>query len=383
MALSKQLISTIFVATAITVIFIVVFNSNLRDQSFIWIKTLPSQLQRYERYINRIGFGMENDSGNCYKINKLDSYRICDKLPFSSTTCGSNVNTDKNEEHMVPNIVHFVWIGNLTLHFYAYLTIRSAAANQKPDVILFHYTHVEPQGDLWIRAKQEIPCLIPVKFEEPTSWQGNELDTVVHKTDIARFDILLQHGGIYLDTDAFILRSMDPLRKFPFTMGRSVQDAFSSGVILSEPNSTFLQTWSNLFKNYTKNDFFTKISLRIHLLKPELPIHVEEISMQRPNPWCDGIESIITESFNISENYILHLHPSKYGKQLYTTLREDDIRLHDTTYGAGARAALFGTQDLIFFKSEVALAHNRTTQKPLNLFKSMQKLRKPEMLPGL
>nr|XP_039263104.1 uncharacterized protein LOC120339101 isoform X3 [Styela clava] len=299
MALSKQLISTIFVATAITVIFIVVSNSNLRDQSFIWIKTLPSQLQRYERYINRIGFGMENDSGNCYKINKLDSYRICDKLPFSSTTCGSNVNTDKNEEHMVPNIVHFVWIGNLTLHFYAYLTIRSAAANQKPDVILFHYTHVEPQGDLWIRAKQEIPCLIPVKFEEPTSWQGNELDTVVHKTDIARFDILLQHGGIYLDTDAFILRSMDPLRKFPFTMGRSVQDAFSSadayagtpffdhvtsnvgvtadsesryskiasfsrlpvnggdakgsGVILSEPNSTFLQTWSNLFKNYTKN----------------------------------------------------------------------------------------------------------------------------------
>nr|XP_039263109.1 uncharacterized protein LOC120339107 isoform X2 [Styela clava] len=298
MALSKQLISTIFVATAITVIFIVVFNSSLRDQSFIWIKTLPSQLQSYERYINKIGVGMENDSGNCYKVNKLDSYRICDKLPFSSTTCGSNVNSDKNDDYMVPNIVHFVWIGNLTLHFYAYLTIRSAAANQ---------------GDLWIRAKQEIPCLVPVKFEEPASWQGNELDTVVHKTDIARFDILLKHGGIYLDTDAFILRSMDPLRKFPFTMGRSVEDAFSSGVILSEPNSTFLQTWSNLFKYYTESDFFTKVSLRIHLLKPELPIHVEEISMQRPNPWCDGIESIITESFDISENYILHLHPSNMG----------------------------------------------------------------------
>lgn len=44
---------------------------------------------------------------------------------------------------------------------------------------------------------------------------------------VTRMLILLQHGGIYLDSDVLLLKSLDPLRNFEFTIGRSTELSLS------------------------------------------------------------------------------------------------------------------------------------------------------------
>ena len=43
----------------------------------------------------------------------------------------------------------------------------------------------------------------------------------------------------------------------------------------------------------------------------------------------------------------------------------EELRVYDTTYGAAARAALFGSQDLVFLENEKDIAHNRRRAKKL------------------
>ena len=42
---------------------------------------------------------------------------------------------------------------------------------------------------------------------------------VEHKTDVARLELMLEVGGIYLDTDSVIVRSLDGLRRYNVTLG--------------------------------------------------------------------------------------------------------------------------------------------------------------------
>jgi hypothetical protein len=96
---------------------------------------------------------------------------------------------------------------------------------------------------------------IEVKFFTfPTTPPGNNSIYVTnraHKSDFLRMDFLKTMGGIYLDTDVFPLRDLDPLRNFTFTVGfdnnvnpdEKAPKKVNNGVLLSSPNSTFLNLW--------------------------------------------------------------------------------------------------------------------------------------------
>jgi len=43
---------------------------------------------------------------------------------------------------------------------------------------------------------------------------------VYHRGDVAKLDILLEHGGIYLDYDVIVINSLDPLRRYDATLGK-------------------------------------------------------------------------------------------------------------------------------------------------------------------
>nr|XP_039250671.1 uncharacterized protein LOC120328293 [Styela clava] len=204
----------------------------------------------------RIIFENENSSkeniatkASCYKTGEFNTFYICnDSLPFSSTACGKS--EQDALEYKVPNIVHYVWFGEMNLKYYHYLSVRSAAANQHPDAIMFHINGSKPGGEYWEKVEKEIPCITLVKMEAPTSIHNKEISDVLHQTDVARMQILLKYGGIYLDSDVIILKSMNPLRKYPFTIGRSTEYSLSNGVMLSEPDSSFIKEWMSYFNKY-------------------------------------------------------------------------------------------------------------------------------------
>ena len=78
-----------------------------------------------------------------------------------------------------------------------YLAIKSAHDVNKPDNIFFYYCY-EPHGEWWERAKKYIT---PIKVEAPKEIFGNPIKSYAHQADVIRLQLLIEEGGIYLDSN--------------------------------------------------------------------------------------------------------------------------------------------------------------------------------------
>ena len=107
-------------------------------------------------------------------------------------------------EHKVPNIVHYIWFGCREFRFHHYLSLKSVIKIQKPVTILFH-TDCLPHGKYFREVE---PHLRIVKRTPPQTVWGKPVNNVEHQSDVARLQILLEYGGIYLDDDVIILKVM-------------------------------------------------------------------------------------------------------------------------------------------------------------------------------
>jgi hypothetical protein len=98
-----------------------------------------------------------------------------------------------------------------------YLAIKSAHDVNKPDNIFFYYCY-EPYGEWWDRAQKYIT---PVKVEPPKEIFGNPINSYAHQADVIRLQVLIEEGGIYLDSDTLCLKPLTPfLDKGKFVMVR-------------------------------------------------------------------------------------------------------------------------------------------------------------------
>ena len=109
--------------------------------------------------------------------------------------------------YVVPNTVHYVWFsdGYTPLRLHHFLSLKSAYVHIRPDVILFHCDH-EPTGYWWKFARKTIKKLRIVKLRPPSTIFGNAIVRPEHMSDVARIEILMDQGGIYLDTDVIALK---------------------------------------------------------------------------------------------------------------------------------------------------------------------------------
>lgn len=88
-----------------------------------------------------------------------------------------------------------------------------------------------------------VPFMNLIQVDAPKEIFGIPIKRVEHQADIFRMRILLEEGGIYLDTDVFIIKPLDDLLSNNFVMGIENGMGLCNGVILSEPQSNFMKTW--------------------------------------------------------------------------------------------------------------------------------------------
>ena len=58
------------------------------------------------------------------------------------------------------------------------------------------------------------------------------------------------YGGIYLDTDVLVLKSLDPLRVHKLTLGVSGPNEISNGIIIARRGAPFLRMWLENYHSY-------------------------------------------------------------------------------------------------------------------------------------
>jgi hypothetical protein len=158
----------------------------------------------------------------------------------------------------IPNVVHFVWgpKGAATFPFMFYLAIKTALVTLRPREVKIHYTYLDTTSK-WFKLLEPH---VTLEHHDPTSYlerfaaQGSYDWDVAHMADVLRLTVLLEQGGIYLDSDVFVVRPLDVLRRGhrDVVMGHEGGNrrGQTNAVILAKAGAPFLARWLDRYADF-------------------------------------------------------------------------------------------------------------------------------------
>ena len=130
--------------------------------------------------------------------------------------------------------------------FLHYLAVIACRLINRPKRMNFYYRY-EPAGIWWERAK---PLLVPIQVNPPSHIFGKSLRHPAHIADVLRLEILLNSGGVYLDTDILSVRPFGDLETFDAVLGEEFGVGLCNAVIMAKQDSRFLRRWLNEYKAF-------------------------------------------------------------------------------------------------------------------------------------
>lgn len=138
---------------------------------------------------------------------------------------------------MIPKIIHYCWFGR----------------NPKPQKVLDYI-------ETWKRfcPDYEIKEWNEDNFDYKSLKYTREAYAVkkyAFVSDVARLYALYNYGGIYFDTDIFVLKNFDDLLENESFLGYETNNILGTGVIGAEKGTTWLLDFFNVYKNLS---FITK-----------------------------------------------------------------------------------------------------------------------------
>ncbi len=210
----------------------------------------------------------------------------------------------------IPSIVHMIWMGSPPTP-----TVTLAIMSWKkhhPNWEVRLWTDKEIKALTWSHPKSEL------LFTQAQNW--------AEKSDILRFEILYQYGGVYADTDAICLKPLDSLVKSDIgffgcfeenqvrTLGRPL---IGSAVIGSSKNNPILHRCIDY--SYTETE------------QPQLKQHIRS----GPGPLSRACyEALETHQKDILILPCSYFYPLRWHKRLYSfeqiieTIRPESFTIH-------------------------------------------------------
>ncbi|KAJ1398411.1 hypothetical protein B484DRAFT_254934 [Ochromonadaceae sp. CCMP2298] len=224
---------------------------------------------------------------------------------------------------VVPNTVHQIY-DYVAPNFFLYLSLKCVQRFARPTK---HVLWVNDEGKFrrahwaaWQQKAQQSPPgswdrdlagmvqsgKIEARFLTfPAHPPGNTstfASNKAHRSDFVRLRALLEEGGAYLDTDAFVVQSLAPLRQHNFTMSfdnivnahaplriwtgegagaaptaPTMPARLNNGVMLSAPSAPFAQLWEARYSAFNPLSFDHDSSVVPYRLMQQYPdlLHLE------------------------------------------------------------------------------------------------------------
>jgi hypothetical protein len=179
-------------------------------------------------------------------------------------------------------LIHLVFgmapdFGGKPWTWFHHVAVETARLVNRPDQIVFWYEH-EPAGEWWERSR---PHLTLHKIEAPTEVFGRPLLHPAHQADVVRLRALLEHGGVYVDSDVWCLRPFAELGHCGFWMGRQGRRyGLCNATMGGERDSPFAARWLEAYQTFRsqgRDQHWDEHSVRIPLALAEQ--HPEEITV--------------------------------------------------------------------------------------------------------
>ena len=193
---------------------------------------------------------------------------------------------------MVPRVAHFVF--GLTeqeepLHPVHYMAVESCRRVLQPDAIYFHHKHL-PWGPYWERIRPHL-TLVEVDLVDEVlaaDYSGGRVPAAfryAHHADFIRLDALIEHGGVYADTDTIFLRPFpDDLFDAPFVIGREtpvtdertgeLRPSLCNALLMAEKGSLFARQWRARMAGALNGTWSNHSGFLAQALSEELPDEV-------------------------------------------------------------------------------------------------------------
>ncbi|CAF4039032.1 unnamed protein product, partial [Adineta steineri] len=141
---------------------------------------------------------------------------------------------------------------------------------------------------------------------------NKSIDHHAHRGDIMRLEVLIEYGGIYLDTDVLVLRSFAPLLNISDVIMAHQSDdpkTACNAVILAKKNATFLR---RLYHSYQSFDSRCWDCHSVKLTGQLASIYIDEVvvlptdTFFRPG-WDEPDKFFKSNDYNFTSNYAAHL----------------------------------------------------------------------------
>ena len=219
---------------------------------------------------------------------------------------------------IVPNIVHYILFDVKEIEFVLYVSILSVLKNQKPDIIYIHCDCDQLYGQFYQKVIEKVKQTKTVfkirKIERPTEIFGIPLSKPWlnwHASDITRIRVLMEFGGIYLDRDMYVCKSLDVFRKFEMTLDWDYGQPLGTQILICHKNARFLTEWLDSYHFYDSTQWYynaghypTNNILKKH---PEY-IHrvIESFGVMNAPTYCPKIYSFYYPNWR-KEYYSFHL----------------------------------------------------------------------------
>lgn len=185
---------------------------------------------------------------SCNDIDKMEGFVTERHLPEDIKLKSVTYLSNKYERKLgvIPKIVHLIYINQRPLQSFNYKCINSILRNM-PDYQVWIHNDTEPDTEEWILLKQNSNITIK-KIERVREFDGFSISHVQYEADIIRMYLLYEHGGIYLDTDIYMVKNINELIDgHSLYIARETTDNIINCSIISEPKNEFIKIWLNNF----------------------------------------------------------------------------------------------------------------------------------------
>ncbi len=252
---------------------------------------------------------------------------------------------------MLPRLIHFIHgmvpqdgAGDFGLA--EYLAMVTAQAHHPRHKLVLWYSHAPSGNPFWQAA---VRLAEAVRVDAPTVIHHRPLAHPAHRADVLRLQVLLEHGGIYLDTDMLVLRPFDSLFIAEAGMGLQLHPhinlpcGLGNAVILARPRSRFLRRWLDSFEFFHSAGKdcaydFHGVAMPLILARQfggditQLP-HTHFFR----HSWDPaGLAAMFTQVQPMGDSYAQHLWASAAGP-LLRDLTPERVLAEDSTYALAVR----------------------------------------------
>ena len=234
----------------------------------------------------------------------------------------------------IPKIIHLLYFGETEFYNFHHRCIFSMILYM-PEYEIRIYNTIEPpvENKYWQDVRNHKRVSI-IKMNPPEFYDGFELKHFQYKADVARLELLYEHGGVYLDIDMLIIRPFHEVfetgHSFYISEERQGANGQGSGPLINaflaaKPKNGFIKLWLNEFKSGLRLGIWAhhirdsnKQLLEQHPhYKHKYRIRVLDWKLFMPIHWQD------TDTFILSETVPFEFPPESYGTHLWETILGD------------------------------------------------------------